>query len=191
MISRFAGSKNPIAAEHIIKISLLLPPGKDVLTSLEPLVLVAEDSMKNQDVPRGYLESWRSMVLGLLEYRRWHDKAAWDLSQRSLDFPARTASRDAAATLMQAMAAWRLKRATEARGKLQQARQTIEDRFKHPLVFNEADKGAWFDWLDARILLREATELIEGKPGGISTLRGEPAPAGVISPRRLSAARGR
>jgi serine/threonine protein kinase len=167
-ISRFAGSQNPIAAEHIIKISLLLPPGREVLTSLEPLVRVAEDSVKNQDIPRGYLESWRCMVLGLLEYRRGHDEAAWDLSRRSLAFPERTASRDAAATLVQAMAAWRMKRDTEARAKLRQARQTIEDRFGRPLILHEADKGAWFDWLDARILLREATALIDGDPASHS-----------------------
>lgn len=33
-----------------------------------------------------------------------------------------------------------------------------------PLVALDADYGGWFDWLDAHILLSEATELIDGKP---------------------------
>jgi tetratricopeptide (TPR) repeat protein len=163
-ISRFGRSQNPVAAEQILKISMLLPADKTLLTAVEPLAEVAENSLRGQNVPRGYLESWRSMVLGLLEYRRGNYEKAWEWSQRSLDSPIRTASRDAAARLVQAMAAWQMNRKVEARALLQQVGWMVEAKIRPPLIVVDRDHGFWFDWVDAHILLREATDLIQ-KPG--------------------------
>jgi serine/threonine protein kinase len=160
-IARFGHSRNAIAAEQILKISMLLPTDKELLAAAGPLARVAEDSLRGQTVPRGYLEAWRSMVLAMFEYRQGNDQAAWDWAQRSLAFPIHEASRDAVSYFVQAMVDWRMQRPMEARFLLQKGRQIVEDRFKRPLVVADADGSGWFDWLDAKIMLREAQALIE------------------------------
>jgi hypothetical protein len=50
----------------------------------------------------------------------------------------------------------------EARSELTQARSMIEDKFKNGLDRGTGVQGFWFDWIFARILLREAMVLIEG-----------------------------
>jgi serine/threonine protein kinase len=170
-ISHFGHSKNAVAAEQILKISMLLPVDKELLAAAEPLARVAGDSLKGQTVPAGQMEAWRSMVLGMFEYRRGNDQAAWNWSQRCLAFSIREASRDVAAYFVQAMAAWRMKRASEARFLLQQGRRIVKQRSARPLVGRDRDGSGWFDWFDAWILQREAETLIE--PGNETN-----APAG-------------
>jgi hypothetical protein len=159
-IARLGHSQNAVAAEQILKISMLLPADKELLAAAGPLARVAGDSLRGQTVPKGGLEAWRSMVLAMFEYRQGHDQTAWDWAQRSLAFPTRVASRDAVSYFVQAMAAWRMQRPTEARFLLQQGRQIVEERSKLPIVVMDADGSGWFDWIDAHIMLREAESTI-------------------------------
>jgi hypothetical protein len=62
------------------------------------------------------------------------------------------------------MSCQQLGQTDEARSELTQARSMIEDKFKKGLDRGTGVQGFWFDWLFARILLREATALIEGTP---------------------------
>jgi len=162
-ISRFGRSNNSIAAEQILKISMLTPPSADVLASIKGLARVAEDSVKDHPIPRDYLESWRFVVLGLYKYRYGDYQAAWDWSQRSLLFPERVVPRDEAARLVQAMAAWQLNRHAEAMALFRESSVIVSVRLAAPLRDHDADRAIWSDWLDAGILLREAEALIAGK----------------------------
>jgi hypothetical protein len=162
-ISRFGRSNNPIAAEQILKICMLTPPSADILASIRGLAYVAEDSVKNHPTPQNYLESWRFMVLGLYKYRCGDYQAAWDWSQRSLSFPERVGARDAAACLVQAMAAWQLNRHAEAMALLRDTSIIVSVRLAGPVRMRDGDRAIWSDWLDAGILLREAGTLINGK----------------------------
>jgi hypothetical protein len=51
-----------------------------------------------------------------------------------------------------------------ARSELEKARDIIDNRFQTELDQGSAEQGYWFDWVYAHILLREATDLIEGAP---------------------------
>jgi hypothetical protein len=84
---------------------------------------------------------------------------------RVRNFPSRTAARDSAACLVQAMAAWQMNRKDEARSLFQKERPIVEPKIAPPLTALDADYGGWFDWLDAHILLREAKALIGKAPG--------------------------
>jgi len=44
---------------------------------------------------------------------------------------------------------------------LDKARELIDDRFALPLNPGDTRDGTWFDWINARILLGEATAEIE------------------------------
>ena len=49
----------------------------------------------------------------------------------------------------------------------------IETRFQHPLDHGNAETGMWYDWVFARILLREAEALI-GDGSGAAAVPKQP-----------------
>jgi len=162
-IARFAGSKNPVAAEQILKISLIYPAAPDMLQALEPLAKVAENSLRN--VRTGPLLAWRATALALMGYRqgRYQDTIQW--CKRARDLYADTEPRNAMEDVIEAMAEWQLGRTAAARTDLEKARKEVEDGFHQPLGVSDNKGGFWFDWLNARVLLHEATALMqEPKP---------------------------
>jgi hypothetical protein len=61
----------------------------------------------------------------------------------------------------------------EAQTQLSAARNVIETRFQTPLDHGNEDTGAWYDWVFARILLREAEALI-GDGSGAAAVPKQP-----------------
>lgn len=165
-VARVADAAYPFA-DRIIKISLLRPANKKILQALEPLAEVAAKSFVTNVNADGdvFLAAWRSVSLALMEYRRgdYTRAAAW--CRRCLDYPEYNAPRAATARVILAMSCQHLGQTGEARSELTQARSMIEDKFKkNGLDRGTGVQGFWFDWLFARILLGEATALIEGTP---------------------------
>ena len=162
-IAHYASTTNPLPAERVVKISLLMPADGKLAGSLQPLAELAAQSLKgggqNMDASLG---AWRSFSLALMEYRRgsFAEAVAW--CDRSLNFQNSNASRSANVRLVLAMSHYRLGQTDRARSELKQSEQAIEDQFKKgPQVGNGAD-GFWFDWLFAQVLLHEASSLIDG-----------------------------
>jgi tetratricopeptide (TPR) repeat protein len=165
-VARVADAAYPFA-DRIIKISLLRPANEKILKALEPLAEVAAKSFATNVNADGdvFLAAWRSVSLALMEYRRgdYTRAAAW--CRRCLDYPEYNAPRAATARVILAMSCQHLGQTGEARSELTQARSMIEDKFKkNGLDRGTGVQGFWFDWLFARILLREAAALIEGTP---------------------------
>jgi tetratricopeptide (TPR) repeat protein len=160
-IARFARSKNPIAAEQILKISLIQPAGADELLALEPLAHVAEASLTNP--PRRDLAAWRGAALALMRYRqgRYTDALLW--CERASNWDPGVQARQAVGAVIQAMAEWQLGQKTAARADLENARKLVEEGFQRPLKSSPDALmgGFWHDWLNARILLREAERLAD------------------------------
>jgi hypothetical protein len=96
----------------------------------------------------------------LLEYRRGDYTKAVDWCQRCLGYAEYNAPRTATAKVILAMARYRLGRADEAQVQLAEARETIENRFRTGLDRGSGVQGFWFDWVFGRILLQEATSLM-------------------------------
>jgi serine/threonine protein kinase len=163
-IARFAGSKNPTAAEQILKISLIQPAGPDVVQALVPLAQVAKDSLVKAHPDN--LTAWRGTALALMAYRqrRYEETLRW--CQRASNLDPGFLSRQAVGDVVRAMAEWQLGQKSAARLDLQHARMLVEDGFNRPLKYSSAGGGYWHDWLNARILLREAEALIEPSSGG-------------------------
>jgi len=162
-IARFTGTVNPVA-DRIVKISLLLPPDEKIIRSLQPLAEVAEQSLSGpDDNVRGdvFQAAWRSVSLALWEYRRGNHAKAVEWSRRCLGYPEYNAPRSATARIILAMSRHQLGQTDEARSGLAQGRETIERKFQSGLERGTGVQGFWFDWVFARILLREATALIE------------------------------
>jgi eukaryotic-like serine/threonine-protein kinase len=170
-LSRFASTTNAVAAERIVKISLLESPSKSVVESLAPLAGVAEEffaTAASSDAEADFRAAWGSVSLALWEYRRGHYTKSIEWARRSLACPEPNAPRAATAHLELALALWQTTRKEEALRELSQGRQSIEDKFKEILEPGSAKDGFWFDWVFARILLREAVDLID-PPSSLSS----------------------
>ena len=148
--------------DRIIKISLLLPANEAVMKNLDPLAQIAEKSFATNTAATGdvFLAAWRSVSLALMEYRRrdYIKASAW--CRRCLDYPEYNAPRAATARVILAMSCQNLGQMDEAHSELNQASGMIEDKFKDGLDRGTGVQGFWFDWVFARILLREATALM-------------------------------
>jgi hypothetical protein len=160
-ITHYANTANALPAERVIKISLLIPADNSSLQSLQPLAKLASASLGGTNKVEVSLAAWRAFSLALLEYREGNYSAAVAWCERALEYQNSNPSRNANITLVLAMAHAQLSRKDQARAELEQARELIESRFKKGLQVGGGAEGFWFDWVFARVLLREATTLIE------------------------------
>ena len=163
-IARFSQSPCPFA-DRIVKISLLLPANERLIESLKPLA--EESAQQLREADRGgdvFTAAWRSVSLGLLEYRRGNYLKAAEWCRRCLDYPGANAPRTATAQVILAMSYHRLGRADEARVELAAGREIVENKFRTRLGAGGPVQGFWFDWLFARILLRESLAQLETSP---------------------------
>lgn len=99
--------------------------------------------------------------LALMEYRRGDFTTAMEWCRRCLVHPDYQAARVATARVILAMCFQRLQHSEEARSELAKAADIIQTKFATGLSAGNATHGFWFDWVSARVLLREATETIK------------------------------
>ena len=161
-IARFAGSTNPVA-DRIIKLSLLLPANQQTFQDLQPQIDAAEKSFASATGTSARNPSWaawNSMSLALLQYRRGDYTKAAEWGRRGLAFPQKNRSRDAALYVILAMSCWQMNQYQEAEAELSKGQKLIETKFKNGLDRGNGNDGFWFDWVCARILLRECQQLI-------------------------------
>jgi eukaryotic-like serine/threonine-protein kinase len=163
-IARFSAAPCPFA-DRIVKISLLLPANDRLIESLNPLAQQTTRHLAEAD--RGgdvFTAAWRSVSLGLLEYRRGNYPKAAEWCRRCLDYPGTNAPRTATAQVILAMSYHRMGLTTEAQAQLAAGREIIDNKFQNRLNGGGPVQGFWFDWLFARILLRESIALLETSP---------------------------
>ncbi len=165
---RFAGTSDPVAAEQVVKNSLILPADAETLRLLEPLVGVVRASVARHDpavTPDDRHIAWQALALGLHAYRLGHydDARAW--ARRSLDgYRDRADARLAMAQSLLALAHARLNRPRDARDALDTAAAPVA---KHLPVGLEriVSQGRfapdmWHDWVITELLRQEAETLV-------------------------------
>jgi len=159
LVKRLGTTQNPIAAEHLLKVALQIPIAPSSVNTLTPVALVAEKSLEPERPPRDRIEAWRCAVLGLWHYRtgRFAEASAW--CDRSLLFKDAEQTRQQYARLVRAMALRKTGRQDEAHSEIENADSVITDYFSRPLEYER--NGVWHDWLGARLLLREAKQLLK------------------------------
>jgi serine/threonine protein kinase len=104
------------------------------------------------------------VALALLEYRRGDDAKAAQWCRRCLAYPEYNAPRIATVRIILAMSCQHLHQTGEAAFELDQSRKVIEARFKDGLDSSVAAQYFWYDWVFARVLLREAAAQIDEPP---------------------------
>ena len=158
-IARYEGVEDPVFAERTLKISLLLPANEQMMEQLKPFAEIAAQASQSRILDN--MTAWRCMSLSLMAYRQ-HDAAAsifW--CERSRSFRSAPNARTATTHVIQAMAHQRRNEPELAIQELQLGRTMIENQFRAGLQMGDADSGFLYDWLFARILLREAESLIK------------------------------
>jgi tetratricopeptide (TPR) repeat protein len=161
-IARFSGQPC-VFADRIVKISLLMPANKRVIDSLDSLAEETARHLREADAGGDvFTAAWRSVALGLLEYRRGNFAKAVEWAQHCLAYPESNAPRTATARVILAMAYYQLGRTADAQTELRTGREIVESKLsKGRLDRGTPIQGFWFDWAFARILLRETTALME------------------------------
>jgi hypothetical protein len=164
-IARLAGGFDALDADRTLKTSLLLPADAETMKSLEPFARLATESFEkdvNSPGYASYLAVWRCVSLALMSYRQADMAAAKEWCQKSLTSKYdKVPGRIVASHIIKAMACHQLGEADEARSELAQGQKQIDDYFAAGLKPGNDKEGFWYDWLNARVLLREATDLIE------------------------------
>ena len=170
ILAQFRTTTDPLVAERTLKNSLLLPPGPEFLTDLMPLYELARKSIpaRATTAPDDWMIPWRCVSVGLMEYRRGRFPEATAQLEYCLSFGTAdnaNAARSATAQVLLAMSHHQLGEVKLALLRLTEAREAIEKKFSGNLDPGNGTEGYWFDWLLARVFLREATLLIEGVRG--------------------------
>lgn len=155
-IAHFAGTTNPLPAERVLKVSLLTPASHDVIKQLEPLAsLSAGTLMSGESIPRS-LAAWRSFSVALYDFRRGDLHSARSWCEKSVILESVNPARAVHIDIVLAMIDQRTGSAEIARAKLLDVKQIVDSQFASGLAIGDGAKGFWFDWVFARILLREA-----------------------------------
>ncbi len=162
-LDHFAKIDNGDAAGRIIKTLILLPPPPELLDGLRPLIDLNRRHWERIEAAHpDYRPGWEIIPLALAELRQGAHGRAAARCERLI------AQRDQAAALIQtcqlirALAHHRQSRDPRALEWLAAARTMIERHFATGIERGRQRDGYWFDWLFARILLREAQAEIEG-----------------------------
>jgi serine/threonine protein kinase len=163
-IARYTGSTDPVFAERTLKISMLLPGDAQLMKLLEPLSDVSAASMQEPVDTNDIMAAWRGISLGIMAYRQGYMPTAIAWSKRCLLCADQNPPRMATAHIIQAMSCYQLNEVEMARSELASGRKLVEAEFAGGLQPGNGAIGFWYDWLFARILLREAEVLIEKTP---------------------------
>jgi serine/threonine protein kinase len=163
-IARYNGATDPIFAERTLKISLLLPADDQLMRLLQPFSDIASDSMQGPPDANDYMAAWRCISLALMAYRENYTPTAKAWCQRCLTYAGDNPPRIATAHVIQAMACYKLGELEMARSELAKTREMSAAASANGLEQGNGAVGFWYDWLFARILLREAEAMIDQLP---------------------------
>jgi hypothetical protein len=161
-LRQFKSTSNEVAAQHVMKLALLLPPPEVPLANLEPFtqvlnraVAAAEPMKEGTYAPA----TWDLMLLGLLEYRRGSYPRALDLGWRSLVTCTYNSMPTVHDRAILAMCRHKLGDDAAARTELEIASSLVQRGLD-----TGVDSWQWPDWVFARLLLQEADSLILQAP---------------------------
>ena len=172
VIARDVGTEDAAVAERIVRECLLTPASPELMGALDRYAQLAQSALEtnrmvsatNKSAISPHLSAYYAYSLALMAYRRGDYVGAADWCDRALAFHHGVQSRDVSVQLITAMAAARLGQTEKAQAQLAACRKIIDDAFKNGITQSSPNKtwqGFWFDWVCARIHLREASSLIE------------------------------
>jgi tetratricopeptide (TPR) repeat protein len=164
-VARFMTETNGDAAGRILKTCLLPPVNERALAQVQPLGLIVEKWTDAQVLATR--AGWAAIPVALWKYRSGEFAKAEEYCRLALD-PKDRSPKTATVQLILAMTCFRSGQETEARKYLAEGRVAVERRFEAGLDRGMSGIGMWYDWLFARVLLREADGLIQPEDGSVT-----------------------
>jgi serine/threonine protein kinase len=163
-LTRFSGTTHPVVAEQVLKTCLLRPADEGILGKLRPLenIVSAAIEDKSSGVARNdHLVAWSSFAMALAAYRNGDDNAALTWASRCIASPQANPARIASARIVLAMVERRGGRVANAKVFLNMTvDQVTEKTSSEKIAPGGNEEGFWYDWVNARILYREAASLV-------------------------------
>ena len=156
-LETFATTSNSDAAARILKTCLLLPPDLSLLQKMKPLGAASESFAGGMDAKT--YPGWAAIPAALWRYRLGDYPKAEEWCRHGLNPNDQISSQYAALRLILGMSCFQTGQTNEARTQLGLARASIDNQFQAGLT-GDNYKGFWYDWVFARILLREAMTMI-------------------------------
>lgn len=167
-IARFSTISNRVAAEEVMKASLIYPPNASSLRKLRSLSDVLSKSISETEPAEDpSLIAWRQFALALYDYRSEDFNDSIALLQRCMASQNYLPERVAMTHFVLAMAFYQTKQITAAKSELNlgQAlvRQYCPDTGESFSIAGMDPKSSvyWYDWVIAQILRNEARAMIE------------------------------
>ena len=151
---------NGDANARVLKTCLLFPPDESLKTRLQPIAAATENWYAA--FPPNQASGWAAIPSGLWRYRSGDYAGAIACAGPAADKTQPDSALYPTARLIHAMASFRSGDETGARQQLDLARDKLPADFKILQAPGDGVLGYWYDWLFARILMREAVALIEG-----------------------------
>jgi tetratricopeptide (TPR) repeat protein len=148
--ARYAGESNGDAAGRILKSCLLRPADAELISALQPLAESAESSFA-----RSASKPWAVIPVSLWHYRCGDYRGAAEITLPK-DGQSDTSAATATNCAILGMALFQQGKVEEARENLSRARKIVDAAFAGRLDIGNGARGYWYDWIFARILLREA-----------------------------------
>ena len=158
MAAAYASSTNGGDVVRILKTCLLLPSGPALYARLEPIAKTSEAWYAK--LPDPQKTGWSLIPLSLWHYRKGEYSRVIELARPLAESPVAMDAQIPTIQAIFAMSLWREGQTDEARVTLNRAREAINRHFAVPMRMGDRSRGLWYDWLFARILMREAEKLI-------------------------------
>ena len=156
-IATQASLSNGDAVSRVLKTCLLLPANGDQMSRLQPLGDTTERWFATL---KGDKSGWAALPCSLWRYRQGDYPGAIEAARPAADGSTPAGALHPTVKAILAMAEWRTGDEKEARLHLAQARDAVDRRFVQPMSGGDGGRGFWYDWLFARIMVREATMLM-------------------------------
>ena len=156
-IATQASLSNGDAVSRVLKTCLLLPANGDQMSRLQPLGDTTERWFATL---KGDKSGWAALPCSLWRYRQGDYPGAIETARPAADGSTPAGALHPTVKAILAMAEWRTGDEKEARLHLAQARDAVDRRFVQPMSGGDGGRGFWYDWLFARIMVREATMLM-------------------------------
>ncbi|HEY8962454.1 MAG TPA: serine/threonine-protein kinase [Luteolibacter sp.] len=162
MAAAYASSTNGGDVVRILKTCLLLPSDPALYARLEPIAKTSEAWYAK--LPDPQKTGWSLIPLSLWHYRKGEDSRVIELARPLAESPVAMDAQIPTIQAIFAMSLWRQGQTDEARVILNRAREGVDRHFAVPMRMGDRSRGLWYDWLFARILMREAAGLIGKAP---------------------------
>ncbi len=163
-LDRHLPVRSALAAEHLLKISLLRPVGAPDLERLRQAADMCASGARSEYSGRDSFSQWDALALAMYYHRAGDTQKVLEWSEKCLSFSGGRGDRECSAHSLRAMAFHRLGEEERMEKHLAAARALVPPFVDPPAEAPDLKLEIWLDWSVSRILLKEAEGIVRLQP---------------------------